>query len=779
MKFTNFGKKLFAFIAVLTFGLVLVSCGGGNQGGGNEQDELKAQHQANVQAVLDAIFFDETLLGEVKGNMTLVQTNGKYPDVKIEWASSEADLIAADGSVTRPALDDPRAVDGKVEVTLTVTASQGEAKGSKTFKAYVLGEKKTNVNTIKNIKDSFYGIMKENNVVFNGKTQDYAINATITGEVVIILGTKGFFISDGTGLMYVYSANPTCKVGDVVTVNAGVYAYYGACQFGSNVSYEAAAAQDFADLTFEQTTIDAYTEELDSARDNGGLIVDLNKMAKYSGYGVELYAKVGKGNQGTNDTYYLEDPYTGEKVALYYYTTADYEDDFDALVGKYVNIKVFTYDCYSTNSMYRVLYSGQAITEAAAPTLSDAQKVVAALGQAELDDKLTANLTLPVIEGVVWTLKETYGNAVIENGVLKVTRPENGEGNVTVVVVATATFGAESDSKEISVEIVEKEDNGIKEVNQFEAEKTYKLGLYQVNSAKFLFATGAMNGFYGELVENAAAAADVKVIAVEGGYQLLVGTKYLELAQEYNEVQAKTFTNVKFLEEATEFVWEHNAEHNAFTHDFEDATYYIGTYGTYNTLSASKLDKIGSSFPAHLYEVKVQEGGETPEQPNPETPVIGDTLLLTANKLFATVDPSKTSYADHNGSHVVDGITYETTNVLRSNQTAFKEYIQCKASAGVIKNTTAYSKELKTITFKFYNTYESPNMPTLKAGATASSLTEVTGVLTGGTKTGVMNGDYEVLEFTITYTLPAGCYFWEYSDTTKGAKYFSEIVLGF
>ena len=176
MKFTNFGKKLFAFIAVLTFGLVLVGCNGPEQP--NPEDELKAQHQANVQAVLDAIFFDETLLGEVKGNMTLVQTNGKYPDVKIEWSSSEADLIAADGTVTRPALDDPRAVDGKVEVTLTVAASQGEAKGTKSFKAYVVGEKKTNVNTIKNIKDSFYGIMQENGVIFNGNTKDYTINAS-------------------------------------------------------------------------------------------------------------------------------------------------------------------------------------------------------------------------------------------------------------------------------------------------------------------------------------------------------------------------------------------------------------------------------------------------------------------------------------------------------------------------------------------------------------------------------------------------------------------------
>lgn len=648
MKFTNFGKKLFAFIAVLTFGLVLVSCGGGNQGGGNEQDELKAQHQANVQAVLDSIFFDETLLSEVKGNMTLVQTNGKYPDVLIEWASSEADLIAADGSVVRPALDDPRAVDGKVEVTLTVTASQGEAKGSKTFKAYVLGEKKTNVNTIKNIKDSFYAIMQENNVVFNGKTQDYAINATITGEVLIVLGTKGFFISDGTGLMYVYSANPTCKVGDVVTVTAGVYAYYGACQFGTSVSYEAAAAQDFADLTFEKTTIDAYTEELDSARDNGGLIVDLNKMAKYSGYGVELYAKVGKGNQGTNDTYYLEDPYTGEKVALYYYTTADYEEDFDDLVGKYVNIKVFTYDCYSTNSMYRVLYSGQAITEAATPTLSDAQKVESALAQATLADKLTADVTLPVIEGVEWSLKAASANAVIENGVLKVTRPENGAGNAKVVVVATATFGTESDSKEIEVEIVEKEDSGIKVVTEFDAEKTYKLGLFQTNLGKQLWVTGAMDGYYGALSENVEEAADIKVIVAEGGYKLQLtvnGTiSYLML------VESGTHTNVKFATEAeaAEFVWVHDIENNAFKYTFGETSFFLGTSSSYKTLSANKYNYLSTSFIAHLYEVKAQDGGNE-EQPPVQT---GDAIVSyeIANKAI----PAGLTYISNNPASYPD-----------------------------------------------------------------------------------------------------------------------------
>ena len=619
MKFTNFGKKLFAFIAVLTFGLVLVSCGGGNQGGGNEQDELKAQHEANVQAVLDAIFFDETLLGEVKGNMNLVQTTQRYPDVKIEWASSETDLIAADGTVVRPALDDPRAVDGKVKVTLTVTASQGEAKGSKTFTAYVSGEKKTNVNTIKNIKDSFYGIMQEKGVVFNGKTQDYAINATITGEVLIVLGTKGFFISDGTGLMYVYSANPTCKVGDVVTVTAGVYSYYGACQFGSNVSYEVAAAQDFADLTFEKTTIDAYTNELDSARDNGGLIVDLVKMAKYSGYGVELYAKVGKGGDGvavTKDTYYLEDPYTGEQVAVYYYTTADYEAQFDALVGKYVNIKVFTYDCYSSNSMYRVLYSGQAITEAQAPAgLTDAQKVASALNACSVDTSLTADATLPVVEGVVWTLKEASANAVIENGVLKVTRPEHGAGNATVVLVATATFGAESGSKEFTVSIVEKEDEAIKEVTDFDALKTYKLGLYQETLGKQLWlAAGIDQDRFALSTENPLEALDVKVVESAEGYQLVVNGKYLEFG---NNAAGKVA--VLFLDAARGY-WAYDAAHNTFLFTYSETTYFLGTFSDFATFSASAVKYIDSgNFICHLYEVSENYQPETPEQP--ETPI--------------------------------------------------------------------------------------------------------------------------------------------------------------
>ena len=107
-------------------------------------------------------------------------------------------------------------------------------------------------------------------------------------------------------------------------------------------------------------------------------------------------------------------------------------------------------------------------------------------------------------------------------------------------------------------------------------------------------------------------------------------------------------------------------------------------------------------------------------------------------------------------------------------------YFQLQASKGTIANKTAYSKAVKTVVITFWNTYAEPNMPTLKAGATADALTEVTAQLSAGKLTGVKNSSgYEYYEYTITYTIPEGCYFLEIASATSGAKYFSQIVLGF
>lgn len=618
MKFTNFGKKLFAFVAIALFGLALVACNkpdnGGNGGGNenNEQEQLKAQHQANVNAVLDGIFFDDTQISELKGNLALVQSNAKYPEVKIEWTSSEADLIASDGTVTRPALDDPRAVDGKVEVTLTVSASQGEAKGTKTFTVYVLGEKKVSVNTIQAAKASFYTLMQEAGMKYSDKTSEMAVSVEFTGNVVAKI-SKGIFVNDGSGVVYVYGSSDAV-VGDTVRVSGNLYAYYGLIEIGSNVSVEKVAAQEIAAPVFEETTVSEYTAALDAALDANGKIVDVEAFLPFSCGALKLYAKVEKGDKGSGDTYYLADPYTAQSVAIYHYATDDHAATLDALVGKYVYANVYAYDTHSALAdRYRVIWDGSEMVEAEAPdTLTPAQQIESILSGLSVAKKTIENIDLGAVENVVWSLKAASDNAVLEGNTLKVTRPAFGSENAKVTVVATATVENVSDSKEFEVEVVAEFNPTIKEISEFTAEGVYKFGFYQGNNLEYNYITGEMSGYYPATTTNPAKAADVKVKTVEGGYQILVGSKYLEI------VQSGTYTNVVFSESAS-IAWAYDADLNTFTYELAGNTYYLGTYKTYNTLSASTVDKAATSFVGHLYTVEYEEE----EKPEPIEPAEG------------------------------------------------------------------------------------------------------------------------------------------------------------
>ena len=446
MKFTNFGKKLFAFIAVLTFGLVLVSCGGGN-------DKEKAQHQANVEAVVGAINPDQTALEEVKSKLAfMISQNAKYPDVKIEWTSSEPDLINTNGEVTRPALDDSRAVDGKVKVTLTVTATQGEAKASRTYEAYVLGEKTLDKNSIKAAKVSFYQLMQEQGVKYN---EQFADTVQVEFTAKVLLTTSGsFVVTDGTDALLIYAAPNGIAVGDTVKVSGNLCVYYGLLEV-KDATFEKVDAQDFAALTFAKTTVGEYTAKIAAALDANGKITNPEAFCLYSTAPLNLYAKLVKVQFDEHESYALQDPNDASKHVIIYYTSISTEGaaTLDSFVGKYINIDVYTND--TKNATYRVLYAGTEIKEAAAPDLTDAQKVASALASCSVATTLTEDLTLPVVDGVAWTLKETYAAATIEAGVLKVTRPANGAGNATVVLVATASFGAESDSKEFELTITE------------------------------------------------------------------------------------------------------------------------------------------------------------------------------------------------------------------------------------------------------------------------------------------------------------------------------------
>ena len=134
---------------------------------------------------------------------------------------------------------------------------------------------------------------------------------------------------------------------------------------------------------------------------------------------------------------------------------------------------------------------------------------------------------------------------------------------------------------------------------------TYKFALVQAELGKTLFFTGAMDGNYLATSANGAAAVDVTIEEVEGGFRFFFmdgETKMYIDIHEYTEGKA----GVRLTAEPTAtFVW--NEECGVFTAEVAGAPRYLGTYSTYNTMSASDIkyiagdnvSKIGvSQFPA-------------------------------------------------------------------------------------------------------------------------------------------------------------------------------------
>ncbi len=178
-----------------------------------------------------------------------------------------------------------------------------------------------------------------------------------------------------------------------------------------------------------------------------------------------------------------------------------------------------------------------------------------------------------------------------------------------------------------------------------ETGKAYKLGMYQGNVKKTLYITGntANTAYYLETTEDITAAIDVYVEEVEGGSRLYF-TK--DGVKTYIDVVVNgTYVNIK-LTDAPTAVYTWNEEYKTFvttvTVGGEQVDYYLGTYGTYDTLSASKLSYAANSFPATLYDPST----ETPSEP--DTPVEPEGLVPqegTAYKLSLVQDTlGKTLY---------------------------------------------------------------------------------------------------------------------------------------
>ena len=181
----------------------------------------------------------------------------------------------------------------------------------------------------------------------------------------------------------------------------------------------------------------------------------------------------------------------------------------------------------------------------------------------------------------------------------------------------TATVKKGEDTKSVTfthyVPAVPKS-GGMEVVKEVKTDTAFKFALVQGNLEKTLFFAGSMSGNYLATTEDAVAAEDVYVEAVEGGYRLYFfagETKtYIDIL-EYKEGKAGVLLTT---EPTATFVW--NEELHLFTTNVAGEDRYLGTYNTFNTISASatsyitgdNASKIGvSQFPAYLYKVEIKK----------------------------------------------------------------------------------------------------------------------------------------------------------------------------
>jgi len=136
------------------------------------------------------------------------------------------------------------------------------------------------------------------------------------------------------------------------------------------------------------------------------------------------------------------------------------------------------------------------------------------------------------------------------------------------------------------------------------AGKTYKFAMYQANAGKALYFTGAMDGYYLATSSNAADGVDVTIEAVDGGFRFFFmsnGVKtYIDVVPRDTDPSK---VNV-ILTQSPTAVYTWDATKGTMVTSVSGETWYLGTYGTYVTFSASKVSyiedtsKIGvSQFP--------------------------------------------------------------------------------------------------------------------------------------------------------------------------------------
>ncbi len=235
--------------------------------------------------------------------------------------------------------------------------------------------------------------------------------------------------------------------------------------------------------------------------------------------------------------------------------------------------------------------------------------------------KNAGSVTIPEVDlygaSVTWEIENKPEWVSIENGVVTVSELPAAAAELTLK--AHLTLGSETETAELTLKVAAKPAATFQAIDA-PAAGDYIFALYQGNLEKWLYSAGTVtsssSGNFGATTENSADAATYTLTKGTTGWtiQLKSDNTYLELNDKHN---------ICYVAESTQ-EWAWNEEHKVFTFNVGEDTYYIGTYNTFDTFSASKISYLSgnSNFAAHFGNMSggsSEPSGEKGTEGNPYT----------------------------------------------------------------------------------------------------------------------------------------------------------------
>ncbi len=260
---------------------------------------------------------------------------------------------------------------------------------------------------------------------------------------------------------------------------------------------------------------------------------------------------------------------------------------------------------------------------AAAPTVEEAREYLAAMYK-DTDGTVARRdfsvVAVVMIDGVsypvTWTVDATEYVTIgaAQNNMVTIDIVEEPAEQVTFKLTGTVTDKDGKTASATFTRIIEAaKKTGVEFVDVPQVGTAYKYTVQQNGLGKTLYFTGEMSGYYLATSENPFDAVDVFVEDVEGGQRIyfMAGEvkTYIDIVPRGADQPGKV--NVVLTETPTcVFTWD--TVRKTFTTTVEGNPWYLGCYGTYNTISASatsyieKPEVIGESqFPAGMATVNI------------------------------------------------------------------------------------------------------------------------------------------------------------------------------